>query len=73
MGYFFNDLSKRSFHKVENDSSGNARLPERKTALSAGYDFYLAQDITISPRSLGMAHSGIAVDMYDTDVLIITP
>lgn len=73
MGYFFNYLSKRSFHKVENDFSGNARLPERKTALSAGYDFYLAQDITIAPRSLGMAHSGIAVDMYDTDVLIITP
>lgn len=70
---YFESSSKRSFHKVENDFSSNVKLPERKTALSAGYDFYLAQDITIAPRSLGMAHSGVAVDMYSTDVLIITP
>lgn len=47
----------------------DVRLPERKTKYSAGYDFYLVEDIVIPPHSLAMLHTGVAVKMETDDTL----
>lgn len=55
------------------DGYGELHLPERKTELSAGYDFEIAEDIFIKPLSFEWAHTGIGVNMNPDDVLFIAP
>lgn len=42
------------FEVVSKFKDANIILPERKTAYSAGYDFYIAEDIIIQPYSYHM-------------------
>lgn len=55
------------------DGYGELHLPERKTELSAGYDFEVARDTVIKPHTVEWAHTGIGVTMYSSDVLFIAP
>ena len=59
----------RKFYKF--DYALNTQLPERKTAKSAGYDFYLSEDLEIPPMSLGFGKSNTSVKMQDNDVLLL--
>ena len=47
----------------------DARLPERATKHSAGYDFYAARDLMILPNRIGVAWTGVKVYMQPDDVL----
>lgn len=47
----------------------DVKLPERKTKFSAGYDFYLIDDVIIKPHSIEMLHTGVAVKMETDDTL----
>ena len=49
----------------------NVKLPERGTKLSAGYDFYLKDTVTIKPHTLTMVNSGVRVSMLDDDALLL--
>lgn len=59
----------RKFYKF--DYALDTQLPERKTAKSAGYDFYLSEDLEIPPMSLGFGKSNTSVKMQDDDVLLL--
>ena len=59
----------RKFYKF--DYALDTQLPERKTAKSAGYDFYLSEDVVIPPNTLQMAKSNTAVKMQEDDVLLL--
>lgn len=59
----------RKFYKF--DYALDTQLPERKTAKSAGYDFYLSEDLEIPPMSLGFGKSNTSVKMQDNDVLLL--
>ena len=59
----------RKFYKF--DYALDTQLPERKTAKSAGYDFYLSEDLVIPPNTLQMAKSNTAVKMQEDDVLLL--
>lgn len=65
------EFMERGFFTFDGFSELN--LPERKTALSAGYDFEVAEDIFIKPLSLEWVHTGIGVNMNPDDVLFIVP
>ena len=49
----------------------NARLPERATENSAGYDFFAASDIEILPHKISVAWTGIKAYMPSDEVLKI--
>lgn len=63
----FEKLYTRKFYTNQE----NVRLPERKTSKSAGYDFYLTDDVLIKSKELKMVHSGVHVKMYPDDVLLL--
>lgn len=60
-------IYSRKFYTNQN----NVKLPERKTSKSAGYDFYLTDDVLIKSKELQMVHSGVHVKMKPDDVLLI--
>ena len=47
----------------------DARLPERATKHSAGYDFYAARDLVILPNRMAIAWTGVKAYMQSDDVL----
>lgn len=47
------------------------KTPERKTKFSAGYDFYLSEDLEIKPHSMAMGKSNTGVQMHEDDVMLI--
>ena len=47
----------------------DARLPERATKHSAGYDFYAARDLVILPNRIAIAWTGVKAYMQPDDVL----
>lgn len=47
------------------------KLPERKTAASAGYDFYVAKTITIEPGQKALVETGVKAYMASDEVLKI--
>ena len=49
------------------------KLPQRSTALSAGYDFSICEDLTIEPYQIAYAKTGIKVKMAADEVLKIYP
>lgn len=49
------------------------KLPERSTKSSAGYDFYLPYDLTISPNETVKILTGVRAKMKDNYVLMIFP
>ncbi len=48
-------------------------LPKRSTKKSAGYDFSICEDITINPKEIVQAKTGIKAYMADDEVLKIYP
>lgn len=46
-------------------------IPKRSTHLSAGYDFYVAVDITLNPGEKGLIETGVKAYMKDDEVLKI--
>lgn len=46
-------------------------LPKRQTKYSAGYDFYVAEDITIKSHSIALVKTGIKAYMASDEVLCI--
>lgn len=59
----------RKFYKF--DEKRDVTLPERKTKYSAGYDFYLSEELVIPSQSMRMGMSNTAVKMGQDDVLLI--
>ncbi|MDD4439618.1 MAG: dUTP diphosphatase [Tissierellia bacterium] len=52
-------------------TGSEARLPERKTAWSAGYDFYLPKTVTIKPQETVFIPSGVKAYMGTDEVLTL--
>lgn len=48
-------------------------LPKRSTKKSAGYDFSICEDITINPKEIVQAKTGIKAYMEDDEVLKLYP
>ena len=59
----------RGFEKVTEYANVDFLLPTRKTKYSAGYDFYLPEDITLSPGKVTIVPTGIKAYMKDTEYL----
>lgn len=57
----------RKFEKVEEYGI----IPKRQTKNSAGYDFYIPQDIIINPNEKISIPLGVAVKMGESEVLLI--
>ncbi len=55
------------------DCYHNVKLPERKTKMSCGYDFYAPYDFTIPANGIVLMATGIKVQMYMDEVLKIHP
>ncbi len=51
----------------------NITLPRRSTALSAGYDFEICESITLKPKSIKRAKTGVKAYMKDDEVLKLYP
>jgi len=50
---------------------GKVRLPERKTALSAGYDLEAAEDVTLAPGEVALIPTGLKAYMEPGEVLLL--
>lgn len=55
------------------DGYEGVKLPERKTELSAGYDFAIAEDALIKPHSFEWVATGLGVKMSPHKALFIVP
>ena len=67
------DLSKKSrvrgFELIE--AFPDARLPERGTSDSAGYDFFSVNEVKILPHQIGVAWTGVKAYMPTDEVLLL--
>jgi dUTP pyrophosphatase len=52
-------MRRRGFEIVEAYKNAGISLPERKTALSAGYDIAAAEDVTLLPRAVSLIPTGL--------------
>ena len=59
----------RGFLKV--DENLDTKLPERQTKSSAGYDFYVIEDVEIPPHSSVMLPTNVKAYMQDDEVLML--
>lgn len=59
----------RGFLKVNEEL--DTKLPERQTKSSAGYDFYVIEDVTIPPHEMVMLPTNIKAYMQDDEVLML--
>ena len=59
----------RGFEKVTEYANVDFLLPTRKTKYSAGYDFYLPEDITLKPGKVTLVPTGVKAYMQDTEYL----
>ena len=59
----------RGFLKVNENL--DTKLPERQTKASAGYDFYVIEDVTIPPQSVVMLPTNVKAYMQDDEVLML--
>ena len=62
-----NNIRIRGFERVSKHPE--ARIPERSTESSAGYDFYAIEDVKILPHNLRVAWTGIKAYMQEDEVL----
>lgn len=53
----------RGFEKITKYAQVDFPMPERKTELSAGYDFCLPEDITLEPGKLKLVPTGVKAYM----------
>lgn len=59
----------RGFEVVSQYSTCDIKLPSRKTALSAGYDITIAQDVTLDPGKVVLVPTGIKAYMEPDEYL----
>ena len=59
----------RGFLKV--DESLDTKLPERQTKASAGYDFYVIEDIEIPAHGMVMLPTNVKAYMQEDEVLML--
>ena len=68
-------MRKFEFVKRINEGAGTtemiAKLPERSTAKSAGYDFFVLEDVTCKAHEITLIPTGIKALMEDDDVLLL--
>ena len=66
------DENKNRFRGFELISSvDGAKLPERATAHSAGYDFFACRDQSIEPGGIAVVFTGVKAYMPDNEVLLV--
>lgn len=53
----------RGFEKISKYAEINFPMPERKTELSAGYDFCLPEEVTLEPGKLQLVPTGLKAYM----------
>ena len=56
-------MKTRGFEKVATYAEVDFPLPERKTELSAGYDFCLPEEVTLEPGQLQLVPTGVKAYM----------
>ena len=59
----------RGFEKVTEYANIDFLLPVRKTKCSAGYDFYLPEDVVLKPCQVNIVPTGVKAYMQDTEYL----
>ena len=59
----------RGFLKV--DENLDTKLPERQTKSSAGYDFYVIEDVEIPPYGMVMLPTNVKAYMQEDEVLML--
>lgn len=59
----------RGFEKIKKYQNVNFNMPERKTKLSAGYDLYAPEEITIPPDTTVLVPTGLKAYMPDNEWL----
>ncbi|WP_374712800.1 dUTP diphosphatase [Symbiobacterium terraclitae] len=63
-------MSERRFVPVK-AYEGRVRLPQRKTALSAGYDLEAAEEVTLRPGQVALVPTGLKAYMGPGEVLVL--
>ena len=63
-------MSERRFAPIT-AYEGKVGIPERKTALSAGYDLAAAEDLTIAPGAATLVPTGLKAYMGPGEVLLL--
>jgi len=62
-------MRTRGFEIIKAYTTADITLPERKTALSAGYDIVAAETITLLPATVSLVPTGLKAYMQDTEYL----
>jgi len=62
-------MRKRGFEKISKYQEVDFPMPERKTELSAGYDFCLPEDVILYPGKLQLVPTGIKAYMQAGEYL----
>lgn len=62
-------MKVRGFEKVTKYAAVDFPLPERKTELSAGYDFCLPEEVTLEPGKLQLVPTGVKAYMQAGEYL----
>lgn len=65
------------FYEVSKEHQKNpsvpTKLPTRATKSSAGYDFYLKQNVRLKPNLTKLVYTDVKCDLADDEVLLIFP
>lgn len=67
----FEKISSKLFEKENFGKYEDISFPKRKTANSAGYDFFLTKDIVIKPNEIVKIPTGIKVYMNIDEVMMV--
>ncbi|HIU64482.1 MAG TPA: dUTP diphosphatase [Candidatus Avacidaminococcus intestinavium] len=62
-------MKKRGFEKITNYQKIEFSVPVRKTERSAGYDFYLPEDVIIKSNAVTLVPTGIKAYMQNDEYL----
>ena len=62
-------MRQRGFEKIAKYKDVDFPLPERKTELSAGYDFCLPEEVTLAPGKLQLVPTGVKAYMQAGEYL----
>ena len=62
-------MAKRGFEKISKYAQVDFPLPQRQTEKSAGYDFYLPEEITLEPGKLTLVPTGVKAYMQPDEFL----
>ena len=62
-------MQQRGFQKISKYQKNDFTMPSRQTPHSAGYDFYLPEEVTLEPGKLVMVPTGIKAYMLADEYL----